>query len=238
MLSIAILDDNTNVLEQYENMLPIWFDKNGIKGHIAVATPDYSEFINTVKERSVNVCIIDINLKSEINGLYVAKKIRRENLDTEIIFCTGMLEYMHEAFDVNAYHFILKPVGRNLERCLVKLYHEIDARQKKKGILEMRTKSRIYYIPHDSISHIVRTGTKTAIYWSGNVLEVNDSLDSLISRLDPERFVKCCRSQIINRDFIEYIDRKKRTVALANGFEGKLGRFDICSLASKGAFKK
>jgi len=232
MLSIAILDDNIKVLEQYENLLPTWFDKNGIKGRVVAATSDYTEFISVVRDRSVNVCIIDINLQSEVNGLYVAKRIRRENLDAEIIFCTGLLEYMHDAFDVNAYHFILKPIGRNLERCLVKLNREIEARQKKRGVLEIRTKSRIYYIPHDTISHIIKSGAKTSIYWSGNVLEVNESLDSIISRLDPERFVKCSRSQILNKDFIEYIDRKKRTVMLANGYEGRIGRSGISSIAS------
>ncbi len=238
MLSVAILDDNMKVLEQYEELLPQWFDRNGIKGRIIAATTDYNEFISVVKEQAANVCLIDINLQSEINGLYVARRIRRENVNTEIIFCTGMLEYMHKAFDVNAYHFIIKPVGRDLERCLVKLYREIEARQKKKGVLEVRTRSRMYYISHDKISHILRVGTKTVIYCSGNTIEVYESLDSLISKLDSERFVKCCRSQIINRDFIEYIDKKSRTVVLTNGYKGRLGRIDACSLALKGAISK
>lgn len=238
MLSIAILDDNIKVLEQYEELLPQWFDRNGINGSIVYATTNYIDFINAIKTLSVNVCIIDINLQSEVNGLYVAKKIRSEKINTEIIFCTGMLEFMHKAFDVNAYHFIIKPIGRELEKCLVKLCREIDARQSMKGILEVRTRSRIYYLPFDSISHIRRAGTKTIIYWSGNTVEVYESLDSIYSRLDPKRFIRCCRSEIINRDYIEYIDNKKRIIMLSNGFEGRLGRFNASSAAVKEGLPK
>ena len=223
MLSVAILDDNIKVLEEYEQLLPSWFNKNGIDGRIVEATTDYREFINTVREQSANVCIIDINLQSEINGLYVAKLIRKENINTEIIFCTGMLEYMHQAFDVNAYHFIIKPIGRNLEKCLIKLNKEITLRQKTKGILEIRTRSRIYYLSFDSISHILRKGTKTIIYSSGNIIEVYDSLDSIISKLDSGKFIKCHRSSIVNRDFIDHIDKISRTVVLSNGYSSKIG---------------
>jgi DNA-binding LytR/AlgR family response regulator len=222
MLSVAILDDNIKVLEEYEQLIPSWFSKNGIKGRIVIATTDYREFLNALKERSANVCIIDINLQSEVNGLYVAKLIRKEKINTEIIFCTGMLEYMHQAFDVHAYHFITKPVGRALEKCLVRLDREIAGRQKARGILEVRTKSRIYYLPQDSISHILREGPKTVIYSSGNVIEVYESLESIVSKLDSEKFVKCHRSYVVNKDFINFIDKKSRTVVLTNGYRGRI----------------
>lgn len=226
MLSIAILDDNIKVLEEYEQLIPSWFSKNGISGRIVAATTDYREFINTLRDRSANVCIIDINLKSEVNGLYIAKYIRKEKINTEIIFCTGMLEYVHQAFDVNAYHFISKPVGRTLEKCLIRLDREIEGRQKAKGILEVRTRSRIYYLPHDSISHILREGTKTVIYASGNVIEVYESLDSIVSKLDSSKFIKFHRSYVVNRDFISFIDKKSRTVVLTNGYSGKIGSIE------------
>ncbi len=233
MLSIAILDDNIKVLEEYEQLIPSWFSKNGICGRIAAATTDFREFINEVREQTINVCIIDINLQSEVNGLYVAKHIRKERINTEIIFCTGMLEYMHQAFDVNAYHFIIKPVGRKLEKCLVKLDREISARQKRKGVLEVRTKSHIYYISQDSISHINREGTKTVIYSSNNVLEVYESLDSITSKLDSDKFIKCHRSSIINKDYIKCIDKKNRTIILTNGYQRRLGQLGANSLINE-----
>jgi DNA-binding LytR/AlgR family response regulator len=233
MLSIAILDDNIKVLEEYEQILPAWFSKNNIKGQIVVATTEYREFLSEVCHNSVNVCIIDINLRSEVNGLYIAKYLRKENIKAEIIFCTGMLEYMQQAFEVNAYHFITKPVGSNLEKCLVKLNKEIGERESEKRIFEIRTGSRIYYIPLDSITHMMREGTKTIIHTANRVIEVYESLDSISSRMNDHKFIKCHRAVIVNRDYVEYIDKKNRTVVLTNGFSCRLGTknnsFSSCS---------
>lgn len=223
MLSIAILDDNMKLLEEYEQIIPTWFKKNDIKGQIVIATTEYREFIKEVRKRSVNVCIIDINLQSEVNGLYIAKYLRKENINAEIIFCTGMLEYMHQAFDVNAYHFITKPIGRNLEKCLVKLNKEIVARESEKRIIEVNSGSRIYYLPTDSIILMRREGSKTIIHTVNRVLEVYDSLDSMILKLKDPRFVKCRRSIIINKDHIDYIDKKDKSIVLNNGFKCKIG---------------
>jgi len=222
MLSVAILDDNTRLLEEYNHMIPAWFIKNNIKGKIVVATSEYREFIREVRNQTVNVCIIDINLRSEVNGLYIAKCLRRENMKTEIIFCTGMLEYMQQAFDVNAYHFITKPVGANLEKCLIKLDKEMEARDKNNCIMEIKSGSRIYYVPFESISHIRREGSKTLIHAANRVIEVYESLELLSSRLD-NKFFRCHRAVIINRNYIEYIDKKARRIMLTNGFCSKIG---------------
>ena len=223
MLSIAILDDNIKLLEDYEQLLPALFKKNNIKGQIVIATTDYREFIREVREQSVNVCIIDINLRSKVNGMYIAKCLRKEKVKAEIIFCTGMLEFMHEAFDVNAYHFIVKPVARKLEKCLIKLNKELEERESSKGIIEIRSASQVFYIPLDSISHICHEGTKSVIYVKNRIIEVYDSLESLISQLNDERFIRCHRAIIINRDYLDYIDRKGKDIVLTNGFRCKLG---------------
>lgn len=229
MLSIAILDDNITMLEEYEQLIPAWFGKNNIKGRIVVATTNYKEFIREVRDQSANICIIDINLKAEVNGLYIAKCLRKEKIPTEIIFCTGLLEYMPQAFDVNAYNFIAKPLGNNLEKCLTKLNREIEARESSKNILEVRFGSRIYYVPIESITHIKREGSKTIINTTNRVLEVYESLETLCTQLNDERFVKCHRATIVNKDYIDYIDKKNRKLVLTNGY--------ICELGSKSCTK-
>ena len=223
MLSIAILDDNIRLLEEYEQLIPAWLSKNNIPGQIVVATTDYKEFIREVRDLSANVCIIDINLRAEVNGLYVAKCIRREEISAEIIFCTGMLEYMHQAFDVNAYHFITKPFGHNLEKCLIKLNREFETRETGRNTIEIKFGSRIYYIPKNTITHIRRDGVKTIINTTQRVLEVYDSLDTLCTQLNDKRFIKCHRSTIVNRDYIDYIDKKSKFLFMTNGYKCKTG---------------
>lgn len=223
MLSIAILDDNIKLLEEYDQLIPVWLNKNNIKGSIVISTTDYKEFIRKVRDQTANVCIIDINLHSDVNGLYIAKCLRKEGIAVEIIFCTGLLEYMPQAFEVSAYNFIIKPVGRNLEKCLVKLDREIEGRESNKKTLEIKFGTRIYYIPLDSITHIRREGSKTLINATNRILEVYDSLESIAARLNDNRFVKCHRASIVNKDHIDYIDKKSKRLVLTNGYECELG---------------
>ncbi len=221
MLSIAILDDNKKILSDYEKLIPEWLKRNQIKGQIVIATSDYKEFLRKVKEQIVNVCIIDINLQEEVNGLYVAKYIRREKIKTEIIFSTGMLDYISQAFDVGAYNFIPKPLNNALEKCLVKLSKELDERDSTKSVIEIRYGSRVYFIPINTITHLHREDRKTIIYTTSRTLESYDSLDSIARSINDDRFMQCHR--FVNRDYIDYVDVKSKTVKLTTGDQFDIG---------------
>ncbi len=223
MLSIAILDDNKKVLSDYERLVPEWLKRNQINGQIVIATNDYREFLRKVKEQVANVCIIDINLQDEVNGLYVAKFIRREKIKTEIIFSTGMLDYISQAFDVRAYNFISKPLNSSLEKCLVKLSKELDERDDSKNVVEIRYGSRIYFIPIDSIAYLKREGRKTIINAAGRTLETYDSLESMARSINNEKLVQCHKSSYVNRDYIDYIDIKAKTINLRTGEKFDIG---------------
>jgi len=45
-----------------------------------------------------------------IGGIETARTIRRKNGDVELVFITGIKEYVFEAFDVSAFHYLLKPI--------------------------------------------------------------------------------------------------------------------------------
>ena len=45
-----------------------------------------------------------------MNGMDTARAIRELQPDTVLIFVTGSKEYVFEAFDVSAFHYLLKPL--------------------------------------------------------------------------------------------------------------------------------
>ena len=61
-----------------------------------------------------DISFLDIEM-NELSGIDVAKHIRKEQEKkggerSIIIFITGYREYMEDAFDVNAFHYLVKPV--------------------------------------------------------------------------------------------------------------------------------
>jgi len=223
MLSIAILDDDMNVLEEYERTIPSWLKRNNIQGKIITATTDYKQFIREIRDQQANVCILDVNLRTEVNGVTIARLIRKENIRIEIIFCTGFLEYMPQAFDVQAYNFVPKSNNSQLEHCLVKLANDIIKREVGMKTLEIKYGSRVYYVPHNEIVYIQRICGKTIINCTDKILEIYDSLESITDKLSNPIFKQCHRSTIVNIEFIDFVDIKQKYISLRNGCKCELG---------------
>ncbi|MCI9162465.1 MAG: hypothetical protein HFG59_04305 [Lachnospiraceae bacterium] len=56
-----------------------------------------------------------------VNGIQAARALRDKKEEALLIFITGFKEYVFEAFDVAAFHYLLKPVEeKNLRRYLPK----------------------------------------------------------------------------------------------------------------------
>ena len=46
----------------------------------------------------------------KMDGVTMARKIRQENEDVQIVFITGYTDYIAEGYEVSALHYLLKPV--------------------------------------------------------------------------------------------------------------------------------
>ena len=83
------------------------------------ASPDISEVfqfsgcdeaLTFVKEHSVDIAFLDINMRG-MGGLALAKKIIGSCPDCKIVFCTGYEEYAIPAFKLHASGYLMKPVS-------------------------------------------------------------------------------------------------------------------------------
>ncbi len=45
-----------------------------------------------------------------MGGIEAARNLRQWNVDTVLVFITGIKEYVFEAFDMSAFHYLLKPI--------------------------------------------------------------------------------------------------------------------------------
>lgn len=66
------------------------------KGQEPSATPD--------------ILFLDIQMPGR-NGMEIAEQLRRRHCGTILIFVTALSEYVYEAFDVGALHYLVKPFG-------------------------------------------------------------------------------------------------------------------------------
>ncbi|QNU67235.1 response regulator transcription factor [Ruminiclostridium herbifermentans] len=218
MINLAILDDELRVLGEYEKKFSkSWFEKNDVDGEILLVTSSPNEFISTVLKGLVNVCIIDVNLNSNTNGMSLAKHLRKLGYSCEIIFMTGCLEYIQQAFEVQAYNFIPKPGWSMLEKTLINLSKE--NKTTKRNIIDIKCNHEIFFIPIEDITHIERVQTKTNVYTQSNssIYSTYEGLEQLVNRMNDSRFKRCHRSTFVNVEFVFSLDQKRKVLTLTNG---------------------
>ena len=75
MLNFVICDDNLNILNKLSQILESIFIKHNYDAKIGLKTDNIQKLLEYVNENKTDVLFLDINLKSNTNGLDIASKI-------------------------------------------------------------------------------------------------------------------------------------------------------------------
>lgn len=129
-----------------------------------------------------------------MNGVTLAKTLRKENDTIQIVFLTGYSDYISEGYEVAALHYLLKPVQK--EKLFSVLYRALDKVKKNEKILNLETRSEILRIPIYEIRYADVTGNYVTIHAKKDYT-LKMTLGKLEKLLD-ERFYRAGRSVIVN----------------------------------------
>lgn len=200
MLNFVLCDDNSNILSKLEKVLENIFLKHDFQAKILFTSTEPTEILHFTKNNSVDVLILDINLKHNISGLELAQEVRSFNKNLYIIFTTAHLEYMMLAYKVKTFDYLVKPISyEKLEDTIIRLFNDISSSSNKylniNGKIFINQKN-ILYIKKDGMKVIICTPSKNySAYSSFNKLEHCLS----------DNFVRCHKSYIVNLNNISDI---------------------------------
>lgn len=202
MLNFAICDDNTNLLNKFSIILNDIFIKHDYDAKIGIATSDVNSLLDYIYENKVDALILDINLKSDKNGLEIASKVRESNKDTYFIFTTAHLEYAMLAYKFKTFDYLPKPITQDrLEETIVRLFDDINGRPKR--YIKIDNKKTI--IDESDVQYIKRDGMKLVFHTKTRDYETYSSFNKIVSSL-PSNFVRAHKSFIVNINNIENLD--------------------------------
>ena len=130
-----------------------------------------------------------------------------------VIFTTAYDRYAVTAFDVNALDYLLKPIEpERLAAALDKLRamppagERADQGNSSLEQLFVRDGPRCWFIPLRDVSVFSAEGNYVRIQWGEERPLLGRSLAALESKLDPQRFFRANRQQIINLEFIRSVE--------------------------------
>jgi DNA-binding LytR/AlgR family response regulator len=163
-------------------------------------------------DKSADILLLDIQM-GPMDGMTLAKTIRKDNNNVQIIFITAISDYIAEGYDVSAVHYLLKPIkGEKLHTALDKAAANLS---QPKRTITLDTAEGIAIIPIDTITHIEALDHDLLINQQTGTVSCKMPLYKLEETLSDTRFVKIHRSYLVN---LAYVKRITRTdIILDNG---------------------
>lgn len=237
-MNILILEDEIPAYQKLTNYLNGCFGDN-FTNDIARSIADGKKFLT---QNQYDFILSDIQLLDGISfDLFDEVKI-----DCPIIFCSAHDEYLFKAFNTNGIAYILKPFSKSDFNKAIEKYQSLfkqgdynklnsDTISNLKSALQEENTSYkkrfvikkakgIQLLNVTDISLIEASGDFCiATDASGKRHTISQNLGSIFQQLNPAKFFKINRSEIINIDFIENIEShfKNRLLITLQGVKEK-----------------
>lgn len=204
-MRIVTCDDDQAVID---NIKAIIFRNDQAPKDIELTSYSNSTKLLSALEdgKDYDIFLLDI-LMPEINGMELAKAIRRTDKTSLIIFLTSSPEFAVDSYDVNAFGYLLKPVSETkLFALLSKARLLFGNRQQKE--LQIISKKTIMSISVNAIVYIESFRNKLIYRLNNNeLIESYGTIKELKSKLNKyNQFAQPHRSYIINMEYIKSLD--------------------------------
>lgn len=196
MLNFVVCDDNIYILDKISKILESIFIEHNFDANIIFKGTNADEVLQFIKNNynKIDVLILDINLKSEVSGLDIAKNLRNYNKNAYIIFTTGHLEYIMMAYKYKTFDYLPKPITfEKIEETVIRLFNDITNNSNK--YLKLVSKNML--INEDDIYYIKKDGMRAIFISPYQTYEIYNSFSKIQNSLPPN-FIRCHKSYIVN----------------------------------------
>ena len=218
MLNIVLCDDNLSFLNGLEDMLYKLFIKHNLDACISFKTDCTSKLLEHIENNPVDVLFLDITLNNKNIGLSIAEDIRKINKGLHLIFTTGHFEFVMEAYKVNTFDYLVKPISQDkLEETLLRLTNYLNSSNNRFIKINNTT-----FINQDDIHYIKKDGMKLIFHTKDNDFETYSSFSKIKTSL-PSDFVRCHKSFIANISNISHVETSTNTIFFNNSSKCYIG---------------
>lgn len=212
MYTVAIVDDNN----QFQSQLKEFINRYSVEKNLQIDVKTFSNGMSFLLDFTgqYSVIFLDIEMPT-MDGMEVARCIRKSDEDSKIVFITRMANYAIKGYEVNALDFIVKPLSYHdftfkFDRCL-----KLIQSKEKKVYLYIKNGDSIEKVDIDDISFIEVYNHTLIYHLLDRNIETRGSLKSVEEQLIDTSFIKCSNSHIVNSDKIVKI--KSDTIEMKSG---------------------
>lgn len=170
------------------------------------------ELLSAYQKKAYPILFLDIYL-NDLSGIDIAYKIRKASQNSRIIFTTTSQDFRAEGFDLNATHYLVKPITfKKLEDALNRCAILFCGSEKYLPVIVNREKINLLF---RNILYIEVYGKTCSIHTHNRIYNAYTTLSKIEEKLSSGPFLRCHRCYIVNMNFIDRIIDKN--FQLTNG---------------------
>ena len=204
MVKIAIIEDNEIDRLTIKSRLTTFFNAEKVDFFV-------DEFDSAVQffmkyQPVYDLIFMDVDMP-EMDGMEAAKRLRKLDLKTMLIFVSNMAQYAINGYEVDALDFILKPVDEysfslKMKRAIARL------RKNGENALLINTDDlQSIVVPVDAVKYVEVNGHYVVYHTIEGSYKQYATLKSVETKLPSENFVKCHRCFLVNLGFVDSIQK-------------------------------
>lgn len=213
-LKIAICDDDEFYREHIKELVLDHLAKQNFMLEIVLFETGEEFCENDMNLLLFDIIFLDIQMNA-MNGMEVAREIRKRNNTVAIVFITVVADYVYEGYEVDASRYIMK---KDLEQLLPGCMNSLIEKR-----LLYQKRLRLHFTDGDEdivVSEIVYVESdlhKLCFVTTCGKLYQYNTLNDLEQTVSAFHFIRCHQSYLVNAEHIVKI--RSYTVYLTDGTE-------------------
>ena len=201
---IAVCDDSGTDRQYISGLVNRWAADAGHTVQVSAFVSAENFLFHYAEKNDYDILLLDIEMGT-MDGVTMAKQLRRDNDAVQIIFITGYSDYISEGYEVAALHYLMKPVRE--EKLFSVLDRAVEKLSKNEKVLNFEFGGEMVRIPVYQIRYAGVFGNYVTIHALDD-LTVRMTLGDLEKELD-DRFFRVGRSAIVNLTRISRVTKKE-----------------------------
>lgn len=193
MLLTAVVDDDPKDAALLKKCVDEYCKRNNLAAMVHV----YHDGLDFIRSTEMHdIIFLDIQM-GKLDGLETARLIRKINKESILIFVTNMAQFAIKGYEVDALDFILKPVS------LASIIYVMDKAMKRldgnsRALFSLKTSEGTISLSANDIQYVEVFDHNLVYHTTRGEYTVRGRLSDVSEKLDPDKFVLCNRSFIVN----------------------------------------
>lgn len=201
-MKIAICDDCSNDINILERLL---LTNNYIKNHGQITEfASSTEFSANINGHTYDVVFLDVDMPDK-NGIELGKYINENSPNTFIVFVTNYSQYAVDAFDCEAFHYLLKPLNEYKANKVINSLIQKYKEKNKYHIIKIKTETK--RIPIKDIYYIEYCRRHVIYHLKDKEYETVGKFSDIYNELKEFGFYQIHQGYIVNMDKISDFDK-------------------------------